>query len=181
MVKTLVEEILHRNENLIIIDGMSCSGKTTLAVKLAAVLDCDIIHIDDFFLPKSRQIAETAGNIDAERFKRQVTERLGNELFYQKYDCKTGTYADTVRVRQGRVIIEGAYSCHKSLGLEGGLRIFLEIDKQEQRRRVIEREAYPQGYFDIWIPRETEYFEKCDVKQNCNIKISGNIITNMVL
>lgn len=171
MVKALAEEILRRNEDLIIIDGMSCAGKTTLAEKLSEILDCDVIHIDDFFLPKSRQTDKTAGNIDAERFKLQITNNLGNDISYEKYDCKSGTYSNPVKVRRGRVIVEGAYSCHQSLGLKGGVRIFLEIDKEEQRRRVLQREAFPQRYFDIWIPRETEYFEKCNVKLNCDIKL----------
>lgn len=172
--KKLAEEILRRGEKIIIIDGMSSAGKTTLAAELSEILDCDVIHIDDFFLPKARQTSFIAGNIDSQRFKLQIINHLGDELYYERYDCKSGTYSNAVKIRGGRVIIEGAYACHESLGLKGGLRIFLEIDREEQRRRILSRENEPSRFFDIWIPKEEEYFSSCRIKHNCDIKLYKN-------
>lgn len=167
--RELIDKIIKNGEKLIIIDGMSASGKTTLAGKLAEILDYDVIHIDDFFLPREKHTDEIAGNIDADRFCNQVTKNLCGDILYQKYSCKNGTYSDFLKARGDRLIIEGAYSCHKSLNLPKGLRIFLEIDPKEQQRRILLREDNPQRFFEIWIPKEEKYFKECGVKQNCDI------------
>lgn len=172
----LAKIVLQRDEKLVLIDGMSAAGKTTLSAELAEMLDCDVIHIDDFFLPADKRSSGIAGNIDAVRFKRQVTEKLGDEIIYDKYNCRNGTLDGYENIRAGRVIIEGAYACHKSLDIKGGLKIFLECEADEQRRRIIARasdDASAQRFFDTWIPRETAYFDECDVKNNCHIIISA--------
>lgn len=172
----LANIILQRGEDIIIIDGMSAAGKTTLSLALADILDCDVVHIDDFFLPADKRTADIAGNIDAERFVRQVTDKLGGELVYDKYNCRDGTYGEAENIRAGRVIVEGAYACHESLGLTDGLRVFLECEREEQYRRILERssdEVSAHRFFDTWIPRETAYFDECNVKDNCHIIISA--------
>ena len=35
---------------IVAIDGKCTSGKTTLASKLAEIYDCNVFHMDDFFL-----------------------------------------------------------------------------------------------------------------------------------
>ena len=58
------------------IDGKCNSGKTTLASKLAEIYDCNVFHMDDFFLrPEQRtpeRFAEVGGNVDYERFWEEV-------------------------------------------------------------------------------------------------------------
>ena len=82
---------------LIAIDGSCTSGKSTLAAALAEVLDCNLFHMDDFFLrPEQRtpeRLDETGGNVDYERFREEVLLplRTGTAFAYRPYDCKTGT------------------------------------------------------------------------------------------
>ncbi len=167
--QALIDRILNSGEKLIIIDGMSAAGKTTLANALSEKIGYGVIHIDDFFLPKDRQTDEIAGNIDAERFNEQIMKNLGGEIYYQKYSCKSGTYSDFIKLSGERLIIEGAYSLHKSLNLPRGLKVFMEISKEEQKRRILLREENPDRFFKLWILKEEEYFKKCKVKQSCDI------------
>ena len=62
-IDTLLEE---KNFVIVAIDGKCTSGKTTLAGKLAELYDCNVFHMDDFFLrPEQRtpeRFAEVGGN-----------------------------------------------------------------------------------------------------------------------
>ena len=65
-----------KNFVMVAIDGKCTSGKTTLASKLAEIYDCNVFHMDDFFLrPEQRtseRFAEIGGNVDYERFQEEV-------------------------------------------------------------------------------------------------------------
>ena len=54
------------------LEGGSASEKTTLSKLLESIYDCNVFHMDDFFLrPHQRtpeRFAKTGGNIDWERF-----------------------------------------------------------------------------------------------------------------
>ena len=46
-----IAELLLQKERVIVgIDGCCASGKTTLADKLSRSFDCNVFHMDDFFL-----------------------------------------------------------------------------------------------------------------------------------
>ena len=47
-----------RRPFLVAIDGRCAAGKTTLAGELQAALGCNVVHMDDFYLPFSRRTAE---------------------------------------------------------------------------------------------------------------------------
>ena len=43
---------------LVAIDGPCTSGKTTLAGKLAEIYDCNLLHMDDYFLRPQQRTEE---------------------------------------------------------------------------------------------------------------------------
>ena len=65
---------------LIAIDGMCGSGKTTLGQLLQSVYDCNLFHMDDFFLrPEQRtpeRMAQVGGNVDYERFQKEILNHI---------------------------------------------------------------------------------------------------------
>ena len=76
-IKERIDELLAKKNMVIVaIDGKCTSGKTTLASKLAEIYDCNVFHMDDFFLrPEQRipeRLAEVGGNVDYERFQEEV-------------------------------------------------------------------------------------------------------------
>ena len=77
-VKIQIDELLAEKDMILVaIDGKCTSGKTTLASKLAELYDCNVFHMDDFFLrPEQRtpeRFAEVGGNVDYERFYKEVS------------------------------------------------------------------------------------------------------------
>ena len=163
-INMLLEE---KNFVIVAIDGKCTSGKTTLASQLAEIYDCNVFHMDDFFLrPEQRtpeRFAEVGGNVDYERFHEEVLLPLksGKAFSYRPFDCSTFTLAAPVTVAPKKLnIIEGTYSHHPYLGTPYDLKILLTIDEETQSRRILDRPEFLQKrFFEEWIPMENRYFD----------------------
>ena len=163
-IDTLLEE---KNFVIVAIDGKCTSGKTTLASKLAELYDCNVFHMDDFFLrPEQRtpeRFAEVGGNVDYERFHEEVLLPLksGKAFSYRPFDCSTFTLAAPVTVVPKKLnVIEGTYSHHPYFGNPYDLKILLTVDEEIQRQRILERPAFlHKRFFEEWIPMENRYFD----------------------
>ena len=167
-VKIQIDELLAEKDMILVaIDGKCTSGKTTLASKLAELYDCNVFHMDDFFLrPEQRtrsRFAEVGGNVDYERFQEEVLLplRSGRSFSYRPFDCSTFTLSDPVIVTPKRLnIIEGTYSHHPYFGNPYDLKILLTIDEETQRRRILDRPVFLHNrFFEEWIPMENRYFD----------------------
>jgi uridine kinase len=163
-INMLLEET---NFVIVAIDGKCTSGKTTLASQLAEIYDCNVFHMDDFFLrPEQRtpeRFAEVGGNVDYERFHEEVLLPLksGKAFSYRPFDCSTFTLAAPVTVAPKKLnVIEGTYSHHPYFGNPYDLKILLTVDEETQRQRILERPAFlHKRFFEEWIPMENRYFD----------------------
>lgn len=163
---------------LIAIDGRCAAGKTTLARKISEQTDCNIIHMDHFFLrPEQRteeRYMEAGGNIDRERLIEQVMLPLSRrEAFdYRPYNCRRQQLDEVIHINPKAInIIEGSYACHPSLRGFYDLTIFLTVDKAGQLRRISDRNGESQVpiFRDKWIVLEEKYFSAYQVQENCDI------------
>lgn len=172
----LLDKKLKNGSLLLAIEGGSASGKTTLASLLQARYDATVFHVDDFFLrPHQRtpkRLAEAGGNFDRERFLEEILLPLSQNrpIRYQRFDCKTGALDPPVPVTPRRLTaIEGAYSMHPALSGFYDLSVFLEIDPETQKTRILKRNAKTaERFFAEWIPLEERYFEETEVRNRCD-------------
>ena len=181
-VALVIENMSHKKENLIIaIDGRCASGKTTLAKELAERFDCNVFHMDDFFLRpeqrKKERLQQAGENVDHERFLVEVLNPLirGEKVFYKRFDCKTMSLMEPVKMLPKKInIIEGSYSCHNELFSYYDLKIFLSVQRDEQMRRIIARngEEVAKVFEEKWIPFEEKYFIKFDIENRCDYSIN---------
>lgn len=167
-VKQWIDALLRQKESVLVaIDGKCTSGKTTLASRLAELYDCNVLHMDEFFLrPEQRtpdRFAQIGGNVDYERFLEEVLCPLkqGVPFSYRPFDCSTFALAQPVSVQPKRLtIIEGTYSHHPYFGNPYDLKILLTVTEALQRQRVLERPEFLHSrFFESWIPMENRYFE----------------------
>ena len=158
------------------IDGMCATGKTTLGYYLKEQFDCNLFHMDDFFLrPQQRtaeRMAEVGGNVDYERFREEVLEPLskGGEVWYRPYCCQTGELGQAECIPYKRLnVVEGSYSLHPFFGEIYDLKVFTESTSERQLQNVRERngEEMLQRFVNEWIPKENAYFEQFRIREGC--------------
>lgn len=164
---------------IIAIDGSCTSGKTTLAEKLGRLYDCNVFHMDDFFLrPEQRtpeRLAEPGGNVDYERFRQEVLLPLkaGKPFSYRPYDCSTGALKEPVAVMPKKVnIVEGTYSHHPSFGDVYDLKVVLQVSEERRKERILARPAFlHRRFFEEWIPMEQNYFRGFSIEEGSHILV----------
>lgn len=175
-----VESHLRRKRAPVLaVDGCSGSGKSYLAGLLARVYGNGAVHLDDFFLQPGQRtperLAEPGGNIDYERFEREVLPALQarQDFSYQAFDC--GTMAlDGLRsvAAQPFTLVEGVYAMHPRFrgAYDGAL--FLTVPRPVQLERIARRSGPLLERFQReWIPLEDRYFAACGVAEACDCVI----------
>lgn len=177
--------VSHENQILrpcvISVDGMSGSGKSSLTERLRAIYDCNVFHMDDFFLQPWQRTGERlgapGGNVDYERFKAEILDHLAEVegLEYQVYSCRKQCLDEKVKVPFKEIqIVEGSYSQHPYFGDCYDLRIFLEIGSREQRERILKRngEVMLERFVKEWIPMENRYFEAFKIREKAELVLT---------
>ena len=173
-----IDDLLKNRERVIVaIDGKCTSGKTTLAATLAGLRDCNVFHMDDFFLrPEQRtpqRFAEPGGNVDYERFQEEVLLNLlsGRDFSYRPFDCKTFTLSPPVSVPAKKLnIIEGSYCLHPYFGDPYDLKILLTVSETAQELRILQRPEFLRERFrNHWIPMENRYLEHFRIAEKADL------------
>ena len=173
-----IDSMVQKKSIILAIDGGCGSGKTTLADRLQKRYDCNVFHMDDFFLqPHQRtkeRFEEVGGNVDRERFLEEVLIPLknGEDVHYRRFDCKSFTILPEVIMKPKEInIIEGSYSMHPLLADYYDFGVFLEIDSMLQKKRIEERNSpeLTQRFFETWIPMEEKYHKDMKVKERCSL------------
>ena len=171
---------------VIVIDGRSGSGKTTLSSMLAKELNASVVHMDDFFLPLSlrseERLSEPGGNVHYERFMEDVLPfiRSGKPFSYRPFDCTSMDYSDDQAViDKSVVIVEGAYSLHPLFGHYYDFSIFLDIDEENQIRRIEERSGKEKAevFRSRWIPLEEQYIKAFSIMEKADLILSGDVVS----
>lgn len=178
---TLINAVMKKKAEgetvIIAVDGPSASGKTDFARSIRKHFDCNVFHMDDFFLPDEKKteerLATPGGNIDWERFKEQVLDKIatGEEFTYDVYHCGTGDITKSKVVKPKRLnIVEGVYAMHPELIDAYDYKIFFDVSRPKQLDRIKKRssEKTLKRFVDEWIPLEDMYFEKCKSRKIAN-------------
>lgn len=177
-----IDALMESGDNIsIAVDGNSGAGKSSLASLIGEVYDCNILHMDDFFLtPELRtkeRLQQVGGNVDYIRFKNEVIDGInsGRKFQYRGYDCGRMGFGQPVTVIPKKLnIIEGSYSMHPTLISNYHLKIFLSIDKKTQTSRILERNG-PQmldRFVSEWIPLEDRYFSELNIREQSDLVLS---------
>jgi len=187
MTKAIIEKLLQLTESnatiLVAIDGRCASGKTTLAAHLSEKLDCQVVHMDDFFLQpfqrSEKRLSQPGENIDHERILSEVLLPLSNgkTAVYRPFDCQSGGFGEPKNISPGGVILfEGSYSCHPSLQKFYHLKIFLTISADEQLKRLnLRNPERIEAFKSKWIPLEEKYFSRYNVESICDMVFKTDI------
>ena len=176
-----IDKLLCNGSAIVAIEGGSASGKTTLVGLLEKLYDCNVIHMDDYFLRPSQRtaerLAEVGGNIDRERFYEEIIQPLkkNESICYRRFDCSTQTLGEPIIVTPKKLtVIEGVYSMHPAFDRYYNFSVFLDIDPQTQKNRILKRNSleFAKRFFSEWIPLENEYFSKTSIRDRSDMSIT---------
>lgn len=168
----------------IAIEGRCASGKTTLAGILSAKTGWSVVHLDDFFLrPEQRtpeRFATPGGNVDWERLLEEVILPLeqGRDAEYRRFDCSKMALGETIRIPNAPVIIfEGSYALNPHLKEHYALKVFMDVDGEEQLKRILDRsnEEKMEQFRTKWIPLEEAYFTGMNIAKEADLYINTSI------
>lgn len=173
-----IDSLLAQNgRGIVAIEGKCTSGKTTLAAWLGDHYNCNVFHLDDYFLRLEQRtperFAQPGGNVDWERFQQEVLLPLtrGEQVLLRRFDCRSMEVCPPVPVPcRPLSIVEGVYCMRPTLAGSYDLSVFLDIDEETQRIRVMRREPpeKQRDFFEKWIPLENRYFRALQPQLGCD-------------
>ena len=175
---SLIERIENAEDKItVVIDGNSGSGKSVLGGMLRDAFDGNLYHADDYFLPRDRKtpdrLSEPGGNIDYERMREELVLPLsaGDKVICRRYDCGKGTLGEAIEMPDKKLsIIEGVYSMHREMQINGAVRVLLTLSVELQRERILKRngEFILSRYEKEWLPLEKNYFDSYKLWESCD-------------
>jgi uridine kinase len=181
------------------IDGIDCSGKTTLAKKIKKALDAQnidnqIIHLDDFHFPKihrykggekswrnyfnrSHNIARIVDEILIPIVRRHNFKK---KLKLLDLDSDTFSVTKTYQITKNTIVIfEGVFLFREELVKYIDLKIYIDISFERALKRVIKRDVPLYGdlillkYHEKYYPAQRYYIESVNPKKIADIIIKG--------
>lgn len=170
---------------IVAVDGRCASGKSTFGALCQELFpDCNLFHMDDFFLPPKmrtpERLAAPGGNVHYERAAEELflPLSLGKPALFAPFDCSAMDFGEKSSYPAKRLnLVEGSYSHHPALAGYSALKIFLTCSKEVQRRRLAAR--CPEKLTDFetrWIPMEEAYFAACQTQQKADLVLNTDTL-----
>ena len=157
---------------IVAIDGCGGAGKSSLAAKLAALLDdCPLIHTDDF----------ASWDHPLDWYPRMITQvleplRQNRPTRYQKFDWQKKQLGEWETVEPCPVVlVEGVSASRVEFRPYLSFAIFVETDRELRLQRGLERdgeEALP--LWKQWMAEEDAYLLRDRPEEYADVVISGN-------
>jgi cytidylate kinase len=135
---------------VVLVDGRSGTGKTTLGNAIADRLRAQIVHLDDVY-PGWDGLHAAAEAV--------VTDVLGTPSGYRRWDWATSVPTDWVTLDpDAPIVIEGCGALSRAAAQLASLRVWLEADDDTRWRRAVGRdgEVFAREW-DRWAAQETAF------------------------
>ena len=134
---SIVKKILNINQKpLVLIDGVAGSGKTTLAVIITDIINANLVHTDD-----------VCWNTDPIHYDGEMLDGIinpwlnGNNVSYKPTGWIKENRIGSIEIDPNKaLVIEGIGVCRKTLREVGTYSIWLDIELEFARNRLVRRD-----------------------------------------
>lgn len=160
---------------LVLLDGPSGAGKTTLAAAVAGLaaardVPTSVVHLDAMYdgwggLP----------GIGARLARLLAPLAEGRAGGYERYDWSAGRFAETVEVQPvDLLVVEGVGAAARSVEPFGTVLVWVEAPRDLRRRRGVERDgAAFEVVWEQWAADEVEVFAWDRGRERADLVVDG--------
>lgn len=168
--------------SLIAIDGLPCSGKSTMANQLARRFEFECIYLDEFVLPQKDwperiRPAFPFEYIRYQEFVRTVeTLATGEECAFYPFDWNSLSISRTLRTitLTKPVVVEGVSSLNSSLCPFYDLRVFVESDRRSTLQTALDRGvgAWETEWRELFLP-SVDLYMSTEPENRADVLVAG--------
>jgi uridine kinase len=161
---------------LVLVDGASGTGKTSLAAELAARWPTDrrvvVVHMDDLYGGWDG----LAAGILALEVSLLTPRSRGEDAHLGSYNWVTQSWDDGQVIPAGvDVIVEGCGSFGPALAQTADARIWLEAPEDLRRERALGRGAEDfERHWDMWESQFAQYLVRCAPVKISSLRVQAN-------
>jgi uridine kinase len=155
---------------VVLIDGRSGAGKTTLARELAPLLDAQLVSLDDLY----------PGWHGLEAGSRAVHETILRDADpgWTRWDWATSAPAEWNPVDPQRpIVIEGCGALSRASRDRATFGIWVDLPAPERRRRALEREPGFAPHWSDWARQEREHAAREHPRALADLIVPGDSAT----
>ena len=149
---------------VVAIDGRCGSGKSGLGDLMGRLLPCNVVHMDDYYLPTGPPGRELGADPGWKYGPGPLPAggtgagRAGAQIRCRPYDCRSGTLREgTTLPARPLTVVEGSYSQHPLLSARYDLRMFHLCAGGAAPPPERREGAHFAAYESRWMPLEERY------------------------
>lgn len=141
--------------SVVLVDGRSGTGKTTLGGALAIELGAQLVHLDDVYPGWDGLLAASTAVVE---------DVLGAPSGYRQWDWERSEPAAWVSLDPDEpLVVEGCGALSRASASLATLRIWMSADDAERKRRAIDRDgAVFAEQWDRWAAQEDAFIAEQD-------------------
>lgn len=138
---------------VVLIDGGSGAGKTTLARRLAPLLDAQLVSLDDFY-PGWDGLAAASTAV-------HETVLRARDAGYTRWDWDAARAAGWHALDSQRpMVVEGCGALSRESRKLATFAIWVELDAASRRRRAVERDPEFAAHWERWAAQERDFWAR---------------------